>query len=147
MHPRLFEETVASVFASVGFTTIVTAYSGDGGIDVVLEKNGEEIGVQVKRYKDRISVEQIRSLCGALVLRGLTQGIFVTTSSFQSGAEGTAAKFAKKGYKIDLMDSQRFYDVLRLAQSNTIRDMSEEAASRYLLQLESISDVVVSFCL
>lgn len=36
LHPRLFEETVASVFRDFGYDTTVTAYSNDGGIDVVL---------------------------------------------------------------------------------------------------------------
>jgi restriction system protein len=54
----MFEETVASVFRSLGYDATVTAYSGDGGIDVILHKGEERIGVQVKRYRNSISVEQ-----------------------------------------------------------------------------------------
>lgn len=69
--PQLFEETVASVFADIGYRTRVTAYSGDDGIDVVLDgPNDQRVGVQVKRYRNRISVEQLRALTGALVVNG-----------------------------------------------------------------------------
>jgi len=54
--------TVASVFRDCGFHARVTSYSGDGGIEVILERGDETIGVQVKRYKSAIDAEQIRSL-------------------------------------------------------------------------------------
>lgn len=101
IHPRLFEETVASVFADLGYQTRVTAYSGDDGIDVILDgANNELVGVQVKRYAGSISVEQIRALTGALLIGGYTRGIFVTTSSFQSGGERTAGLSASLGLAI-----------------------------------------------
>lgn len=62
-----------------------TAYSNDGGIDVVLEHEGKKHGVQVKRYKNKISVGEIRAFAGALLLNGLPSGIFVTTSDYQRG--------------------------------------------------------------
>src|SRR5262245_61007924 len=116
LHPRLLEETVASVFGNLGYTSEATAYSGDDGIDVILRNADETIGVQVKRYKDNIEVEQIRSLAGALVLNGFTRGMFVTTSAFQRGAPTTAAKLETRGYKIELVDAQRFYNALQIAQ-------------------------------
>ncbi len=114
--PRLMEETVASVFSSLGYEAHVTGYSGDDGIDIILNKGDETVGVQVKRHKNAIEVEQIRSLAGALVLGGLTKGIFVTTSDFQSGAYGTVSRLASKGYAIELCNSAEFYSALKLAQ-------------------------------
>lgn len=61
LHPRLLEEVVASVFSDLGYQSICTAYSNDGGIDVVLSGKDEPVAVQVKRYKNKITVEQIRS--------------------------------------------------------------------------------------
>ncbi|MER8942889.1 restriction endonuclease [Mesorhizobium sp. M0915] len=140
VHPRLFEETVASVFRSLGFDAVVTAYSGDDGIDTILEKDGRQIGVQVKRYKDRIAVEQIRSLAGALVLGGMTQGIFVTTSSYQSGAVSTAARYETIGYRIHLVDAGRFYDALSLAQVHVERDSSQESFRHCFHSLATVSE-------
>src|SRR5438552_12131267 len=70
VHPRRMEELVASIFSNDGWDVSVTAYSKDGGIDVFLERGTERIGVQVKRYKHVIGVEQVRSLVGALVEHG-----------------------------------------------------------------------------
>lgn len=118
IHPRLFEETVGSVFADLGWKPQVTSYSADDGIDVFLEKDGEVVGVQVKRYENAIKVEQVRSLAGALLLNGLTRGIFVTTSSFQRGVESAVRRYKSKGYKIELMDAQGLLDALQVAQRN-----------------------------
>ena len=126
LHPKLFEETVASVFRDLGYQARVTAYSSDGGIDVVLDGPDKiEVGVQVKRYKDSIEVEQIRAFTGALLLGGYTKGIFVTTSQFQSGANKTTDLARLKGIPIELMDAGRFYDALRLAQRECYRSTEE----------------------
>ncbi|MCK4140629.1 restriction endonuclease [Ralstonia pseudosolanacearum] len=116
LHPRLFEETVASVFRDRGFYARVTSYSGDGGIDVILERPGETIGVQVKRYKNAISAEQIRSLAGALFIGGYTKGVFVTTSRFQPGGTEVSALARARGIAIELLDAPRFLDELKIAQ-------------------------------
>lgn len=65
MHPRLFELTVASVFSDLGYLAYVTGYSNDGGVDVILENgSGARIGVQVKRRRDAVEVDQIRAFLG-----------------------------------------------------------------------------------
>jgi hypothetical protein len=122
MDPVLFEETVASVFRDLGYHASTTARSGDGGIDVILgASDGTEIGVQVKRYKGTIQVDQIRELTGALVLKGLTRGIFVTTSRFASGASQVADLSAFRGYPIELIDGDRFLDQLELVQRKSTK--------------------------
>ena len=86
-NPRLFKETVASVFGNLAYRPRATAYSGDDGVDVIFDgSKNDTIGVQVKRYRGKIGVAQIRELTGALLINGHTRGIFVTTSDFESGA-------------------------------------------------------------
>ena len=117
IHPRHFEEVVASVFRSLGFHTELSASSADGGIDVVLRDSHERvIAVQVKRYRDSIEVAQIRELLGAMVLRGYTKGVFVTTSRFQGGAKGAVMQAAERGMAVELVDGERFLQGLRIAQ-------------------------------
>ncbi len=117
MSPTLLEKTVASVFGSCGYRTIVTGRSGDGGIDVVLRgATGDTIGVQVKRYKRRIRAEAIRAFVGALILRGHPSGVFVTTSSFQPGASEEASLATLLGTPVELVDARNFYDLLRISQ-------------------------------
>jgi restriction system protein len=127
VHPMLMEKTVASVFADLGYSAVVTGRSGDNGIDIVLSGHQDElVGVQVKRFRGRIAVEQIRALAGALLLGGYTRGIFVTTSSFQAGAQRTAARFGGRGKPIELVDAPRFFHALRLAQLNSYSELAAE---------------------
>ena len=119
VHPRTFEEVVRDVMASLGYQARVTSYSNDGGIDVVLDgPNSSTVGVQVKRWRQKIKVEQIRAFLGALILGGHTRGIFVTTSTFQTGASGVASKAAERAVPIELIDADRFYQALQLSQVN-----------------------------
>lgn len=117
MHPRLFEVTVASVFRDLGFQAEATAYTADGGIDVILRgSSGSTAGVQVKRVRSAIEVEQIRALAGALMLGGHTRGVFVTTSRFRSGAVSAASRLRDLAMPVELIDSVRFFEVLKISQ-------------------------------
>jgi restriction system protein len=125
INPRLFEEVVGSVFKSIGYHTHVTGYSNDGGIDVVLSSQQNSlVGVQVKRHKNKIKVEQIRSFAGALILGGYTKGIFVTTSEYQPGAIEAAKNCSVRMLPIELINASKFYDALKLAQKKSF-DTSE----------------------
>jgi restriction system protein len=127
--PKLFEHTVASVFRNLGYSSRVTAYTNDAGIDVILDgPNDTTIGVQVKRYRNTIKAEHIRALLGALILGGHTSGVFVTTSSFQSGAFKAARQAASWGMPIELIDSSRFYDALKIAQRTTYTNIDDPTA-------------------
>ena len=67
------EEVVGSAYKDFGYSIQVIGHAGDGGIAVILERSrGTRIGVQVRRYKNKAKVEQIRSLLGALVRNGYT---------------------------------------------------------------------------
>lgn len=140
LHPKLFEETIASVFRDLGYSAEATAFSGDDGIDVILKKGNETIGVQAKRYKGSIEVDQIRSLAGALVFHGLTRGIFVTTSGFQSGGTRTTGQYKARGYEIELYDAERFYEALKIAQRNMYGSLEELPVAEVLSHLAKIED-------
>jgi restriction system protein len=139
MNPSLFEQTVASVFKLQGYDVWVTGRSGDDGIDIVLCDGQSTIGVQVKRHSNAIKVEQIRSLAGALVLNGHTRGIFVTTSSFQRGAESSVKRFAQRGYAIELYDATKFLSALKVSQRNMYRSIEEFTAVQSVDQMQLIS--------
>ena len=135
VHPRVFEDIVCSIFKDFGWKARVTAYSGDDGIDVILDaQNGETIGIQVKRYKKerKIEAEQIRSLAGALLIGKHTKGIFITTSAFRKGALRTAQKLTTIGSPIELMDAERFLDALGIAQIKSFK-LSDGQIKSYLL--------------
>ncbi len=138
--PRLFEITVADVFRDFGYSTMVTAYTSDGGIDVILQDDVGEIGVQVKRHKSTIEVEQIRAFVGALVLKGYTRGMFVTTSKFSKGSIKSSRTYLKRGYSVELIDSKRFFDAIKIAQRPMYRSFNE-FQQEYGLDLENLPHI------
>lgn len=120
INPRHFEEVVASVFKDMGYQARVTGYSNDGGIDVILDGPGNSvIGVQVKRWRNAIGVDQIRELLGALVLRRLTDGLIITTSTFMCGAPALARQAKELGFCIELVNGQQFFQALGFLQRHT----------------------------
>ena len=141
IHPRKLEELVASVFRNQGYIADVTAYQNDGGIDVILSKSNETIGVQVKRYKNKIEVEQIRSLAGALILSGHTSGMFVTTSAFRSGVVTASEQFNAKGFPIELVDAHRFYDALKIERM----ELREEDLEEFVSEIQGIGESQVIY--
>ena len=137
VHPRRFEEVVASVFSSFGFKAEVTAYSGDGGIDVIIRNyQNQAIAVQVKRHKGTIEVSSVRELLGAMVLNGYTKGAFVTTSRFQAGGMETMNQALSRGLCIDLIDGESFLKKLRIAQMNDFMRYPQLISSSIIDALE-----------
>lgn len=117
--PRLFENLVASVFKSLGYNTVVTGYTHDGGIDIVLtNSNNNTIGVQVTRSKRLVTVKQIREFVGSLSIAGIPKGVYVTASSFTSSAVKISGKLAFTTAPIRLINASTFYDALKIAQVN-----------------------------
>ena len=105
-----------SVFKDYSYEVQLTNYSKDGGIDILLHDTRDRvIGVQVKRHRRRIQVEQIRSFLGALLLGGHTKGAFVSMSDFQAGAKKIIPPCSKH-VPIKLIDPHRFYDLLKVVQ-------------------------------
>lgn len=111
IHPKIFEEVVADIYKDYGYNAICTGYSKDGGIDVILSKDNKTIGVQVKRTKNNIKVEQIRALLGSLLINNYQSGIFISTSNFQRGANTIG-----ESNSIELVSGDKFYNKLKEAQ-------------------------------
>jgi len=104
--PQEFEEATAEIFRRMGFSTEVTPYSGDNGIDIVLKKDSSIIGVQCKRYRadKKVGPGAVREFAGSLDGSNLLEGIFVTTSTYTP-----AARKAAEGsqFRIRLMDGNQ----------------------------------------
>jgi restriction endonuclease Mrr len=127
--PHLMEEVVASVYKDLGYSAEAVGRTGDGGIDVILTgPKSVRTGVQVKRYQNSIKVEQIRAFLGALVLKGYTKGIFITTSSFQRGVFEATQIAEARGFAIELVDAPRFLAALRIAQRERYNSVDDSTA-------------------
>lgn len=80
--------------------------SGDGGVDGVIDQDPlgvDQIYVQAKLYAEgnNIGPGAIRDFFGALNLRQVTKGIFVTASTFSSDARETAESLGSRIVLID----------------------------------------------
>ena len=79
-----FEKFVGFVLENEGCTNVeVTKRSGDGGIDLILKKDGKKVVVQVKHYKvgNNIGRPEVQKLVGAYI-NNADEGWFITTSNF-----------------------------------------------------------------
>ncbi|MFO1501744.1 MAG: restriction endonuclease [Verrucomicrobiota bacterium] len=87
-----FEKIVAAAYKKQGYS--VTRRGGanpDGGIDLILEKAGEQTGVQCKQWKSwQVGVRNIREFFGALCHAGLKSGIFITVRGYTMEARKLA---------------------------------------------------------
>lgn len=114
MSPFGFEELVGEVLRHLGFENIVvTAKSGDGGIDVIGElvvagaiKNN--VCVQVKRWQNNVQRGSVSELRGSL--RPHQIGLFIMTSDFSRAA----IEEASDPYKapISLINGKEFVEIM-----------------------------------
>jgi HJR/Mrr/RecB family endonuclease len=140
VHPDRLEKVVADVYKDLGYHSIATASSGDDGIDVILDKGGIRIGVQVKRYKNKVQIKELRELAGALVFDGMTKGVFVTTSDFTTGAPRTVQGFQRRGIQIELINGGQFLTQLEIAQRAMYKnreEFDEAAILNHLVEIRS----------
>lgn len=132
--PYYFELIVLQLFRKMGYGQFTaTAKSGDFGIDGII--NQDELGldkiyVQAKRYNGHSVREmEIRNFIGAM--SGDTQeGIFVTTSSFDSGA---IKKAREAHHTILLIDGDYLVDLMykygigvQVKSTYDIKDVDED---------------------
>lgn len=82
-----FEKEVAKLYEAHGYDVQVTKGSGDGGIDIFLEKAGRRYGVQCKNHHKAIGPAAIRDLYGAMSHERLDAGIFIASSGYTKGAK------------------------------------------------------------
>ena len=89
-----FEQLVALVYRKQGYA--VSRRGGanaDGGIDLVIEKNGTRTAVQCKHWKTwHVGVKAVREFLGALSDAGIQRGLFITLE----GCTGDAQQLADK---------------------------------------------------
>ncbi|MEA2564286.1 MAG: restriction system protein [Acidobacteriota bacterium] len=130
--PRLVEETVADVFKNLGYSPELTAYSKDGGIDLFLTepRSGERIAVQVKRYKDRVGVELVRSFVGAMAFEGVTRGIYIATSGYTRDARTLETSDL---VALELRDGEWLLDALSVTQRAPYSSIHDESAPYWRL--------------
>ncbi len=111
--PFYFEKVVLVLLNKMGYGDFQeTSKTGDGGIDGIINQDQlglEKIYVQAKRYSEnKVHETNIRDFIGAMS-GDTSKGIFVTTSSFDSGA---VTKAREAHHKIVLIDGPKLVDLM-----------------------------------
>lgn len=87
----------------------------DGGVDLVLSKDGEKTLVQCKQWKAfKVGVSTVRELYGVMAADGAAAGFVVTSGRFTQEAVAFAA-----GRNIHLMDGAALMKLLKEAKAQT----------------------------
>lgn len=113
---REFETLVGEGFRRRGYSVRETGGGGpDGGVDLVLSKNGEKTLVQCKQWKAfKVGVSTVRELYGVMAADGAAAGFVVTSGRFTQEAAAFAA-----GRNIQLLDGPALMNLLKQAKVQT----------------------------
>ena len=105
---REFEMLVGEAFRVQGYSVAETGRGADGGVDVVLRKDGEKYFVQCKHWRAQtVSVPIVRDLYGAMAAQGAAGGFVVTSGRFTKPARDFA-----EGRNVTLIDGQQLHAMM-----------------------------------
>ena len=104
LNPYEFEREVARLFGLHGYNTHVTKSSGDGGVDIVLEKSNKKVAVQCKHHATPVGPNYIRELIGVTASQGYSACIFVSLNGYTKAAESEASQSRVKIELLSLSD-------------------------------------------
>jgi hypothetical protein len=118
-----FEKLVALAYSGTGVVTRRGGANPDGGIDLVLEKHGERIGIQCKHWKSwNVGVKVVREMIGAMADAGLKRGIVVSLSEFTAEAKELAAR-----HSIELVEERGLVELLRYLDQAEMQGILSDA--------------------
>lgn len=110
---RQFESIVGEAFRRRGYAVMENAVDGpDGGIDLVLRKDGAKFYVQCKQWKQtQVGVKPIRELNGVIAAGDAAGGFFVVSGEYTEDARDFARKCA-----IELIDGPALAEMIAQAR-------------------------------
>ncbi len=91
MSPFDFEQFIADLFKKMGYNSYKTKKSGDQGVDVVAEKAGEKIAIQVKHFfQNSVGNKAIQEVVTGKKYYKAQKCMVITNSSFTKAARELA---------------------------------------------------------
>jgi superfamily II DNA or RNA helicase/HJR/Mrr/RecB family endonuclease len=111
--PRALEELVGRLFETMGFTTRVTQYSRDGGVDVIATREVgasiEKLAIQCKRQSAPVGRPALQQLLGVLAADPTyTRGILITTAE----ASRDALDLVRQNGRLQIVTGREFEQLL-----------------------------------
>ena len=121
-----FEKVVGLVYQSQGYRLLLRGGANpDGGIDLIIERDGIRAAVQCKRWKKwKVDVPKVRELFGAITHEGLPRGVIVTLNGFTLEAKQLAVE-----HNIDIVHDENLatmIDGLTLADQLKVQVMLDD---------------------
>ena len=81
-----FETYLEAHFRNLGYKVMLTQKSNDYGADLILEKSGERVAVQAKRYNGKVGNAAIQEVSGAMRYYKCQNGMVITNSFYTKNA-------------------------------------------------------------
>lgn len=81
-----FEKFVELLFRKMGYSTQLTKQSGDQGLDVIVIKNGNKIGIQVKCYSNTVGNSAIQEAFAGKSFYDCDKVLVITNNYFTTSA-------------------------------------------------------------
>src|SRR5574337_3336 len=110
---REFETLVAEAYRRQGYTVTHIGGDGpDGGVDLILKKDGNCRIVQCKQWRsDKVGVQIVREIFGVMTAQHAQGAVVITSGLFTQEAKTFA-----NGKSIDLIEGQQLADLVRSVQ-------------------------------
>lgn len=108
--PKFFEKLVVELLVKMGYGGSIKdagqaiGKTGDEGIDGIIKEDRlglDVIYIQAKRWENTVGRDEIQKFVGALEGKRAKKGVFITTSTFTSGAVDYAQQINTKVILID----------------------------------------------
>ena len=115
---REFEHELATLYRKQGYEVQSTPTTGDGGVDLIIRKNGERIVVQCKSHKYPVGPAIVRELYGSMHHFRADSAILACTGGFTSGVRDFV-----KGKPIELISAP---ELVMMANGREDRGMPKE---------------------
>lgn len=115
MHWQDFEYLVAEAYRRLGYSvTLAGGPQPDGGVDIILVKDGVRTYIQCKHWREwKVGVKIIRELYGVMTSDHVTRGIVITCGIFTTNAETFA-----QDKPIELIDGEHLIQLIRGIQTS-----------------------------
>lgn len=112
LNGNAFEKEIAKLFRTQGYSATVTSATGDGGVDIILTKDGKRIAVQCKHHTKPVGPNDVRALQGVVASQNYSKGIFVSLNGYTS----TVRQEVRSGnVQIELLELR---DILQMAKGD-----------------------------
>lgn len=112
-----FEKLIALAYSGTGSVTRKGGAHPDGGIDLIIERQGERIGVQCKHWKSRtVGVKVVREMIGAMADAGLKKGMIVSLNPYSNDARELACR-----HNIEVVDEDGVVDLLKYLDQREVQ--------------------------